>query len=104
MFHDGSQCFASVSRCFMMFNNVLRCLVCRDRRAMIGIDDCTISNRCIGDCLAANCRRDMRYRRESDPMLNSILNGDRSNSVTGRQFIPEVLQVFCDVLQVFHDV
>ena len=33
-------------------------------------------------------RRDRRYRRERDPMLNSILNGGWSNSVPGRQ-IPE---------------
>ena len=33
-------------------------------------------------------RRDRRYHRERDPMLNSILNGDWSNSVPGRQ-IPE---------------
>ena len=34
------------------------------------------------------CRRDRQYRRERDPMLNSVLNGDWSNSVPGRQ-IPE---------------
>ena len=33
-------------------------------------------------------RRDHRYRRERDPMLNSVLNGDWSNSVPGRK-IPE---------------
>ena len=33
-------------------------------------------------------RRDRRYRRERDPMLNSVLNGDWSNSVPGRK-IPE---------------
>ena len=30
-------------------------------------------------------RRDRRYRRERDPMLNSVLNGDWSNSVPGRK-------------------
>ena len=47
----------------------------------------------IGDPAAADCLRDRqqlcrdrRYRHESDPMLNSILNGDWSNSVPGRQF------------------
>ena len=34
------------------------------------------------------CRRDRRYRRERDPMLNSVLNGDWSNSVPRRK-IPE---------------
>ena len=29
---------------------------------------------------------DRRHQRESDPMLNSVLNGDWSNSVPGRQF------------------
>ena len=33
-------------------------------------------------------RRDRRYRRERDAMLNSVLNGDWSNSVPGRK-IPE---------------
>ena len=33
-------------------------------------------------------RRDRRYRRERDPMVNSVLNGDWSNSVPGRK-IPE---------------
>ena len=33
-------------------------------------------------------RRNRRYRRERDPMLNSVLNGDWSNSVPGRK-IPE---------------
>ena len=33
-----------------------------------------------------NSLRDRRYRHESDPMLNSVLNGDWSNSVPGRQF------------------
>ena len=33
-------------------------------------------------------RRDRRYRRECDHMLNSVLNGDWSNSVPGRK-IPE---------------
>ena len=33
-------------------------------------------------------RRDRRYRHERDPMLNSVLNGDWSNSVLRRQ-IPE---------------
>ena len=36
-------------------------------------------------------RRDRRYRRERDSMLNSVLNGDWSNSVPGRQ-IPEGFQ------------
>ena len=30
--------------------------------------------------------RDRQYRHESDLMLNSVLNVDFSNSVTGRQF------------------
>ena len=38
----------------------------------------------VGDDTAA-CR-DRRYRHESDPMLNSTLNGDWSNFVHGRQF------------------
>ena len=33
-------------------------------------------------------RKNRRYRRERDPMLNSVLNGDWSNSVPGRK-IPE---------------
>ena len=40
---------------------------------------------CIRDCAAADRRRDRRYRREHDPMLNSVLNGEWSNSVPGRQ-------------------
>ena len=42
-------------------------------------------HRCIGDRAAADRLRDRRYRRERDPMLNSVLNGDWSNSVPGRQ-------------------
>ena len=38
-------------------------------------------------------RMDRRYLRERDTMLNSVLNGDWSNSVPGRQ-IPEGLVRF----------
>ena len=56
-----------------MFNNDLRCLV---SRATIGIAARRSRQR----------RWDPRYRRKSDPMINSILNGDWSNSVPGKQF------------------
>ena len=82
MFHDVSQCFTSVS-CFTMFNNVSRCLVSRatigrDRDNAAGIGDNSSE---IGDDAEGSS-----ILRESDPMLNSILNGDWSNSVPGRQF------------------
>ena len=42
----------------------------------------------IGDNSAEIGDGDRRYRRERDPMLNSVPNGDWSNSVPGRK-IPE---------------
>ena len=65
----------------------------RDNAAGIGDNSAGIGNNSakICDKLRKNRRwrrRDRRYRRERDPMLNSILNGDWSNSVPGRQ-IPE---------------
>ena len=38
--------------------------------------------------MAPQVHRDRRYHHERDPMLNSVLNGDWSNSVPGRK-IPE---------------
>ena len=74
-FHNVSQCFKSVSWCFTMFNNVVRCLV---SRATIGITDhLRDRNNAAGIGDNSNWwwrRRDRWYRRESDPMLNSILN------------------------------
>ena len=66
----------------------------------MGNSTCTIFNCRIGDHTATYClrdhdntagigdkrRRDRQYRRESDPMLNSILNVDWTNSVPRRQF------------------
>ena len=58
----------------------------RDNAAGIGDNSSEIGDNYaeIGDNAAA--RRDRRYRRESDPIINSVLNGDWSNSVPGRQF------------------
>ena len=82
-----------------MFDNVLQCLV---SLAMIGIatsatedrlrdrDATVIGNNSagIGDNSAKICNdtTDCQFCRESDPMLNSVLNRDLSNSVPGRQF------------------
>ena len=70
--------FYSVSWCFTMFSNVLRCLA---SHATISIGDLQSPQE------LRQRRRDRRYCRESDPMLNSILNGDWSNSVPGRQIL-----------------
>ena len=74
-----------------MFNNDLWCLASRamigDRRSPQGSRQRRRDRR----ELRRNRRwrrRDRRYHRERDPMLNSVLNGDWSNSVPGRQ-IPE---------------
>ena len=78
----------------MMFNHVLRCFV---SRATIGIAASAPADRLrdrnnvalIGDNFTEIGNDDagiVEYRLESDPMLNSILNGDWSNFVLGRQF------------------
>ena len=53
-----------------------------DNAAVIGDNSAEIEDG------AAGAGRDRRYLHERDPMLNSVLNGDWSNSVPGRQ-IPE---------------
>ena len=91
--------------CFMMFYYVRQCLASRattivaalttadhlrdcNNAAGIGDNSTGIGDNSaeIGDDAAA-CR-ERRYHCESDPMLNSILKGDWSNSVPGGQ-IPE---------------
>ena len=52
----------------------------RDNTAGIGDNSAEISDDAAG-------LRDRRYHRERDPMVNSILNGDWSNSVPGRQIL-----------------
>ena len=69
-----------------MFNNILRCL---GSRATIGIADRAAADRlrdrdkaagiCNNFAEISDHRRDRRYRRGSDPKLNSILNEDWSN-------------------------
>ena len=78
MYHNVSQCFTCVSWCFTMFNNVLWCLA---SRATIGDNSAEIRG-------GAEGMMDRRYRRDRDHMLNSVLSGDRSNSVPERN-IPE---------------
>ena len=96
VFHDVSQCFKSVSWCFTngswcftkylnvlhVFHIVLLCFLMfseslNDRRPPQG---------------SRQRRRDRRYCRECDPMLNSVLNGDWSNSVPGRKILEGVYQ------------
>ena len=104
-FHDVSQCFTSVSWCFTKSNYVLRCLV---SRATIGIGNrgppiaSGIATTPQG--LAVTPQKsvmtpqgmDSLYCRESDPMLNSILNGDWGNTVPGR--ISERAYCLCSLL------
>ena len=88
--HDVLQCLTFVSWCFTMFNNVLWCLASRTTNA--------VAASALAGQLRRNRRqlrrnrrwrrRNRRYRRKRDPMLNSVLNGDWSNSVPGRK-IPE---------------
>ena len=90
MYHNVLHVFHDVLQCFMMFSesrNNRRCRTgiraaadrLRDRDNSAAIGD---SNKLV------IVYRDRLYRRERDPMLNSILNGDWSNSVPGRK-IPE---------------
>ena len=106
--HDVLKVFQDVLQVFQdvlqVFNNVLWCLV---SHAMIGIDASVIASEIAatpqglrkrsrdrenGGGISDNCRnrrwhrRARRYHSESDPMLNSVLNGNRSNSVPGRQY------------------
>ena len=61
---------------------------CNDRRRRIGDRAATDRDNAAGIGKNSAEIGDGRYRRERDPMLNSILNGDWSNSVPGRK-IPE---------------
>ena len=75
VFHDVSQCFTvflEVLLCFMMFSEPHN-----DRHQRPRV--CRSSQESRQHC------RDRRYCHESDPMLNSVLNGDWSNSVSGWQ-------------------
>ena len=45
--------------------------------------------------------RDRQYHRKSDPMLNSVLNGNWSNSVPGRQF-PKGPLLDSDIVMSYH--
>ena len=91
MYHNVLQVFHDVLLCLTMFsescNDRHRRIVDRvavdrlrdhDNAAGIGDNSAEIGN----DAIA---RRDRRYRSKSNPMLNSVLNGDWSNSVTGRE-------------------
>ena len=80
-------CFMVYHNVLQVFHDVLLCLAMLMSRAVIGI----------GDCTASNSLRDQQYNRESDPMLNSILNGDWSNSVPGTKF-PKGSQVYTKVM------
>ena len=87
--------------CFMIFHNVLKsvswCFTMfsesRNDRHRHGSRQCHRDRRqCRRDWRWLRrdwwwLRRDCRYCHKSDPMLNSILNGDWSNSVPGRQFL-----------------
>ena len=86
-------CFMMFYKRFMVFHDVLIrvfhiVLWCLVSNAMIGIADCVTANWC----------RDRRWRSQSDPMLNSVLNGHWSNSVPRRQFQKGVLGIDIDVL------
>ena len=94
-FTSGSRWFTMFYMCFIMFNNVL-CFASRatiaDRAAASGIAT-TPQGSAITPQKSAKTpqksalrRRDRRYRRVRDPMLNSVLNGDWSNSVPGEKF------------------
>ena len=96
VFHDVLLCFTCVSWCFTMFNNVLWCLASRatigvranaagmgDNSAEIGDNSAEIGDDAAGIVFTP-------LACESDHMLNSVLNGDWSNSVPGRE-IPDLL-------------
>ena len=106
VFHDVSQCFKSVSwcfksvswcftsgsRCFTMYHNVLQMfhdvLLCLTMLYDVyWVAQWSASQHRRPRChRSRQLRMDRWYRRESDAMLNSVLNGDWSNSVPGRQF------------------
>ena len=101
LFYNVSQCLTCVSWCFTMFNNASWCLPSRATNAVAGSAPAGRRSRKRRRDRRRLCRnrrqlrrnrqwhrRNRRYRRERDPMLNSVLNGDWSNSVTGRK-IPE---------------
>ena len=80
MLHNVSCCFTSSSWGFTMYHNVLGCIT-----MFYSVSWCfTMFSESHND-RHRRCHRDRRYRHESDPMLNSVLNGDWSNSVPGRQ-------------------
>ena len=88
MYHNVLHVFHDVLQCFMMFSESRN-----DRRRRIGDRAATdrLRDRDNSAGIGNNSAeigdewRDRRYRRERDPMLNSVLNGDWSNSVPGRQ-------------------
>ena len=81
MYHNVLHVFHDVLLCLTMFYDVLRVAQRSATADRLRDHDNTAGIR-------RWCRRDRRYRRARDPMLNSILNGGWSNSVPGRQ-IPE---------------
>ena len=92
--HDILRCITMFYICFIMFYYVLWCLT---SQATIGDRDAsgiaTTPQKLVITLqkIARNQRwhrMDRGYRQERDPMLNSVLNGDWSNSVPGRQ-IPD---------------
>ena len=91
MFYDVSQVFHDVLLCFMMFSESRN-----DRRPLIASGIATTrkgsaitpQKSVITPQKSAMAPQDRLYRRERDPMLNSILNGDWSNFVSGSK-IPE---------------
>ena len=101
MFYDISQCFRSVSWCFTMFNNVLRCLV---SHATIGIAASVTARPRRSPQGSRQLRRTAGIGDNSAEIgVNSagtgddaagIVNGDWSNSVPGRQF-PNRVSVVC---------
>ena len=90
MYQNVLQVFHDVLLCLTMF---LRWLV---SRATIGIVASATARPTIAAGIGNNSHKsamigteisDCQYRGESDAMLSSILNGDWSNSVPGRQFL-----------------
>ena len=91
-----------------MFNNVLLCLASRATTGVgaaasgIGDNSAEFGNNSAESAITPQNRqwrrRDRRYRRERDPMLNSVMNGEWSNSVLGSQIPDGPLSKDCGLI------
>ena len=100
MYHNVLQVFHDVLLRLTMFSKSRND---QDKRPPIASGVATMPHGSVNPQKSAMMRRDHWYCRESDPMLNSVLNGDWSNSVPGRQF-PNGFHHVLLCLTMFYDV